>query len=185
MQYSSSFTLPYLNSKSIRFIFMENQWPFGKNVELHLKTFMTASIKEKQMFKWWPSSDSYWWRLLVFISDGSFKWLHLTDYHLFWSLFSKSLIYLLTSMTILNNETTLQICQLHLVIVSGHYLRWLPPVATSGDYLRWLPLASYSNWRLSSDHYPLKTVNKLKQQSNYARSLTFIKSLSFEDSQQE
>ena len=49
MQYSSSFTLPYLNSKSILFIFMEKPMTIWKKCGITIED-MTASIEEKQMF---------------------------------------------------------------------------------------------------------------------------------------
>ena len=123
-----------------------------KTVEFHLIPFMIASIKEKQMSKWWPSNDSYWWLLLVCL------WWLLPMTPSYWlssllTLVQQKCTLFQTFITVLNkNETTLQICQLHLVIVSGHYLttsgdhlRWLPPATTSGDYLRWLPPVTTSN----------------------------------------
>ena len=135
-----------------------------KTVEFHLIPFMTASIKEKQMSKWWPSNNSYWWLLLVIVSDGSFKWLPLTVYHLFWPLFCKSVLYFKhlllysTRMKLLSKYAN-SIWWLYLVTTSGDYLRWLSPVTTSNSYGYHLKALKKNKWLIQWCQVPPMSIS--------------------------
>ena len=155
MQYSSIFTLPYLNSKSILFIFMANDhlekmWNYNwRHLWLLLLRKNKCSNDDPLVT---PTDDVFWYlSLMVPSNDTLIHWL-------------SSLLSLVQ-----------QICNLSFDIYDCTQQEWnySPNMPTpSGDciwslshYLRWLP--------------PVTTSSQLSHLA------TFLKLLSFEDSQQE
>ena len=142
------FYTTYLNSNTILFIFMEKLMTIWKKLWNSIWFHLRKNKCPTDDLLMTPTDDFFW-----FVFDGSFQWLPLTGYHLFWPLFSKSVLYFKhlllysTRMKLLSKYAN-SIWWLYLVTTSNDYLLWLPPVTTSGDYLRWLPpIATAIIWR--------------------------------------
>ena len=130
MQYSSSFTLPYLNSNTILFIFMEKLMTIWKklwnSIWFHLWLHLLRKNKCPNddlllVCLWWllPMTPSYWLSSLLILVQQIFNLsFDIYDYTQQWN-YSP------------NMPTPTGDCIWSL----SHYLRWLPPMTTSGETL--------------------------------------------------